>query len=553
MDRVNRLLQSGYLPFQLPPSFQTTDLAKNYSKLLSIWPNDKSRASKTETFSVARVGHLRRATGIPNPVAQIYLSLAVVNNWGKIIKHFRKSNISASRPRFRHSATRAAALPSMHILYEKRLLQGAGYRYVLRTDISRFFPTIYTHSIPWALHSKKIAKKNRDITSEYFGNSIDLAMRQCQDGQTIGLPIGPDTSSIISECIATAIDIDFENKLGFKPAGFRYVDDYYLFFETYSAAESALAYLIKCLKEFELQINFDKTKICKIEELDEDVWTHKLRSFSIASDGLKQKSDLTHFFEIARELAKTHQDHSVIVYALRRLGSIIVRKENWHAFEAQLCLAATAYPVALQAIARLLSTYLSIGYSIDKIRVSRLINALLIEHAPLDHHSEVSWCLWMCKELNLNLNTETVDIIAEMSSSVCLLQLFDLSAAGKLPEKLSSSRWHYLVSSTALWEEQWMLSYEAGVRGWEGMSDNHIRADTHFKELEKLDIRFFNEHARLEPLFKIKPDALKIYHVESIDDLLEFDDLDSIFEYTDDDDIYGSPIENKDFNIDDLL
>ena len=73
---------------------------------------------------------------------------------------------------------------------------------MLTTDLSRFFPTIYTHSVPWAFHSKSVAKKNKNPTLKYFGNLLDLALRQAQDGQTIGIPIGPDTSHMIAEAIA---------------------------------------------------------------------------------------------------------------------------------------------------------------------------------------------------------------------------------------------------------------------------------------------------------------------------------------------------------------
>ena len=41
-----------------------------------------------------------------------------------------------------------------------------------------------------------------------FGNAIDFFfVRQGQDGQTIGIPVGPDTSRIISELILKLIDV----------------------------------------------------------------------------------------------------------------------------------------------------------------------------------------------------------------------------------------------------------------------------------------------------------------------------------------------------------
>lgn len=552
MGRIARLLRLGLLPVQLPPCFTTATLASNHAGLFASWstigqkPSLKAPATKAEVFSVARAGHQRRATSLPNPIAQTFLCYAIVDNWGSILKQFRKSRISASHPRFRRSESRAVSLPSMQALSDRKLLVGAGYRYVLRTDISRFFPTIYTHSIPWALHGKSVAKKNRGATKKHFGNIIDTAVRQCQDEQTFGLPIGPDTSHIIAECVATAIDLDFTRRLKTTPVGFRYVDDYYLFFETLVAAEAALAHLVRCLKEYELQINFEKTIICRIEDLQEDSWTHTLRSLSIAPDGKRQRSDANYYFEVARELARKHKDESVMVYALRRIGSIIIRVDNWPSFEAQLCLSAVAHPVTLQTVARLLSTYAGLGYPISKPRLSRLINSLLSEHAPLDHHSEVAWCLWMCKELGLTLTSANVDIVSSMDSSICNLILLDLSSQGRLPKSLPYSRYKLLENSESLREELWMLSYEAGVRGWAGMTDAHIRADPYFEELRKNGVRFYDVDAKITPLFTPRPNALQEYSVKTIAQLLKVADLELVFDYEDEEDDYGYPIEAED-------
>ncbi|QDJ13845.1 hypothetical protein CEP45_08410 [Mergibacter septicus] len=33
------------------------------------------------------------------------------------------------------------------------------FRYLFTTDIANFYPSIYTHSIPWAIYTKEKAKK----------------------------------------------------------------------------------------------------------------------------------------------------------------------------------------------------------------------------------------------------------------------------------------------------------------------------------------------------------------------------------------------------------
>jgi hypothetical protein len=549
MDRTERLLNAGYFPSQLPPSFTTSDLAVRHSIFYTAWlalqepPKKgalvpKAPSSKPELFSVARVGHQRRITSLPNPVAQTYLSTHVATHWGEFIAHYRKSRLSASHPRFMRHGSRAASIPPMQLLYDKKIAKSAGYRFMLRTDLSRFFPTIYTHSVPWAFHTKPIAKKNKSPTPKYFGNLLDLALRQGQDGQTMGIPIGPDTSHMIAEAIATSIDLELKKRLKDWPAGFRYVDDYYLFFATAKDAEEALAALVRALQEFELQINFAKTITCPVIEISDDFWTHQLRNFSIASGGRRQLSDMNHFFELAKELAKRNADESVMVYSLKRLASTIIRKEYWGSFEAQVCHVALAYPNTLQTVARLLSTYVRIGYPVNLERLSRLVNAAIEDHAPLGHHSEVAWCLWMTKDFGLSLSEINIDRVSEMHSSVCALLLLDLFHAGRLPKTPKFMYWKVFETKDALHGELWLLSYEAGIRGWGGFSDTHIKADPYFEILRQANVHFYDTTAAIAPVFHVKTAALQAFDVANETEFFDLDDIsdfDDFIEYEGDD------------------
>lgn len=544
MDRIARLLGHGYFPSQLPPTFTTNDLASNHAVLYAAWlalvtpPKKKgapkipkSPSSKAELFSVARAGHQRRVTSLTNPVAQTFLATQIAEHWGDILKHYRQSSLSASRPRFLHRGERAANIPSMQQLYERKMLASAGYRYMLRTDISRFFPTIYTHSVPWALHGKAIAKKNRSITPKYFGNLLDLSLRQAQEEQTFGLPIGPDTSHIIAEAIATSVDVELKKKLKGFPPGFRYVDDYFMFFPTLNEAENALAALIRALKEYELQINFEKTKTCSVLDIEDDFWSHQLRSFQIAKSGAKQASDISHFFELAKSLARANSDESVMTYALKKASSVVVRKPNWASFISHVCHVALGFPNTLQTVARLLSTYAGVDYPLERVRLERLINALVQDHAPLGHHSEVAWCLWMCKDLDLRLSETNIDAVAEMHSSVCALLLLDLGAMGKLTKIPKMTYWRNFENSDALYGDQWLLAYEAGLRGWAGFGNAHITNDPYFAELYQRRIHFYDSNAKLAPFFRAKAEALKDRDVDDIAALFELDDVEDMLEY----------------------
>lgn len=562
MDRTESLLKSGFFPSQLPPAFTTSDLATNHAAFYAAWlalqppptrgPQiPKAPSSKPELFSVARVGHQRRVTSLPNPITQTYLSTHVSTHWSGFVAHYRKSKISASRPRFLRTGTRAASIPSMQLLYDRKIAKSAGYRFMLRTDLSRFFPTIYTHSVPWAFHTKAVAKRNKNPSPRYFGNLLDLALRQGQDGQTIGIPIGPDTSHLIAEAIATSVDIELKKRLKRWPAGFRYVDDYYLFFESLRDAEAALAALVRALKEFELQVNFGKTITCPVIEITDDFWTHQLRNFKIANGGRNQLSDINHFFELAKDLARKNADESVMVYALKRIASTIIKKEFWSTFEAHVCHVGLAYPNTLQTIARLLSTYARVGYPIDKGRLSRLVNAVIDEHAPLEHHSEVTWCLWLVKDLGLSLTESNVDSVSEMHSSVCALLLLDLSHSGNLPKAPRTTYWKTFETRDALYGELWLLSYEAAIRRWGGFSDAHVRADPYYEILRQTNVHFYDSAIPLTPFFHVKATALRSRQVANeaeFFNLADIDDFDSFVEYEEGDGGYEGTVlpDNKD-------
>lgn len=546
MDRIKRLLEVGYFPSQLPPCFVTSDLANNHATLYLDWvalqvPPKRGQkiprapSTKAEIFSVARAGLQRRITCLVNPVAQTYLATHVAQRWVDIVRHYRQSGFSKSKPRFLMAGSRAANIPSMQSLYGNKNIKSAGYRYMLRTDVSRFFPTIYTHSIPWALHGKSVAKKNSKPTAKYFGNLLDQSLRQCQQNQTIGLPIGPDTSHIIAEIIATSIDLELKKKLKSVPAGFRYVDDYFMFFPTFAEAETALAVLVRSLQEYELQVNFEKTKICSVQEISDDYWTHQLRSFEIAPSGQRQQSDINHFFELAKYLARNNSDESVMTYALKRAASVLVRKDNWESFEAHVCHVAMGYTNTLQTVARLLKTYADVGYPLGKKRLGRVVNSIVQDHAPIGHHSEVAWCLWMCKELDLPLSEGNIDLVSEMHSSVNALLLMDLAQAGRLCKTPKTTLWKTAENSNALYGDLWLLSYEAGIRGWSGFSNAHILTDPYFSRLLALGVHFYDDAALTKTFFHPSEMALVDGRVDDVYALFDLENVQDYLVYEDDD------------------
>ena len=66
---------------------------------------------------------------------------------------------------------------------------------------------------------------------------MDRVVQNGQDGQTKGIPMGPDVSLAIAEVLLTDIDKSISKEIGNNY--FRIMDDYEFAFDTYSEAGSA--------------------------------------------------------------------------------------------------------------------------------------------------------------------------------------------------------------------------------------------------------------------------------------------------------------------------
>ncbi|CAH0165522.1 hypothetical protein SRABI70_00876 [Pseudomonas sp. Bi70] len=527
------LLQKGYFPIQLPIGFSPKDMADNIGQLQGAWDEalkkKKPMLSQVERFSVARSSYSRRVTSIPNPVNFYGLAKEICQYWPQIQEHFTKSEISQSIPKVGGSL-RAIELTKFTDLYEERVRRSAGARYALVTDISSYFPTIYTHTIPWALHTKPVAKLNRSRTSQFFGNILDHRCMGTQDGQTIGLPIGPDTSHIISEMIGVAIDDDIRTALGGWPKGFRYVDDFTFFFNTREEAERALAVIIKCVSAFELQINASKTKIVEVRELVQESWKYTLKKLKVSAKRRQQKDDIHHYFEVLFSLEARFKDESLIKYGLKQLSSTIIKTSNWPIAEAYLLKCGYGFPNTLQVITQILVTYHRHQYPLNMVAISEFCRNLLSSASAANHHSETAWLLWLCKELGIQLKQTLIQKVLQMESSVCSLIALDLNHSGLVDGDADVTSLTILATSQALIGNNWLLAYEGGRRQWLGNQNfDFIQADACFAALLNADVGFYDDSAQLPPIFQLKQSSQENIDFDSdeeIADDFEFDDMD---------------------------
>ena len=142
MDKTKQFIEREYFPSQLPPPFSTRSFAAKYRSIERQWVPIRiaRRNIRGEFFSVARVGHARRPIIIPKPVPQFFLSQAIGQYWPNLQSHFSKSKISLSRPLLKGNKDRATEIVPLLELADRRIILAASSRFILKTDISKFFP-----------------------------------------------------------------------------------------------------------------------------------------------------------------------------------------------------------------------------------------------------------------------------------------------------------------------------------------------------------------------------------------------------------------------------
>lgn len=241
------LLKSGYFPKELPPPFNTNKLSEQILELRTKWAaifsnlGKKEKAKYKETklckYNIPKTGYIRRVLHIPNPLCQIQLTEAISTNWQEIKSKISISNISYSKP-LESQFSKRALTPATNFgdFTRERLLSSADMLFEIKTDISRFYNSIYTHSIPWAIHGKSTAKEKRNDYS-LLGNKLDKIIREGNHGQTMGIPIGPDTSLVIAELIHCEIDRIIQGSFP-KLKFLRYIDDLYAYCDSLAEAEN---------------------------------------------------------------------------------------------------------------------------------------------------------------------------------------------------------------------------------------------------------------------------------------------------------------------------
>ena len=335
-QRFRRLISHGFFAPELPPCFVSHDLARYRENIWraveAIPPQQNNRPSGTKQFIsepswfyFPRFGRDDRKHGVINPISYLAIAHTASTNFVQLRKIAKRSKLSASPLLFDWTGSRAIHRPSVDLRDDFRIDLATRRERFVEADLRAFFHSVYTHAIPWAIYGKTWAKRNRSNT--HFGNLLDLYCRNAQDGQTIGLPVGPDTSRLIAEVIASAIDVQLQENLRLSGRdASRYIDDYTVGVDSGQSGEGTIASIRQAAGRFELELNNDKSAVHPTSLRFSSGWKEAARSF-VPKEDKSKPAFLRFFYEVGR-ICTENPDINVEKFAFLNARSAFVNASD---------------------------------------------------------------------------------------------------------------------------------------------------------------------------------------------------------------------------------
>lgn len=511
MDRI-KLLSYGFLFKELPPVFNSIDLGSKYESLKKL----TFATNKPIEFSIPTGQYSRRSLQLPHPLNYLQIVEHITDpiNWAILNQHFSKSTFTNSRVNENENAgqkilgkdNRATKTnyDNFNAAKKKAIIENFDMLYELKVDISKYYPSIYTHSIVWAILGKNRAKEmwrmkqakvdESDFPLYDFADKLDGYIRSCQDNQSIGIAIGPDTSHIIAEIIGCYID----NQLKYIFTGlraYRYFDDYLIYTESEEKAILILRQLQKILAGLQLSVNENKVKITRFPFEFEENWVKQINDVSIVK--VDEKS-IKQYFSTVFGLAQKYPENSstIFEFSLRTFErkTIKIDKDNWEFFEALLLKSVLVEPSLLEIASRIFETY---KLFISREKITTVLIKLINHHSDLNHHYEIVWSLWIFKQLKLALPSSLPEKIIRSGDNFSILLLLDLNQNNLIENKgLSISLKQGITELLDLQADNtdWLLYYEGfEVNKWISATPRKG-----FEELRNVGISFYNTNAKIK-------------------------------------------------------
>lgn len=256
---------------------------------------------------------------------------------------------------------------------QRSLTYSLEFSHLLHTDVADCYGSLYTHSIPWALHGLSEAKAHKG-NSALLGNKIDSHIQASRYGQTNGIAQGSVLMDFVAEIVLGYVDeqINLELDSCKDVRILRYRDDYRIFANSDERAESALKVVSDKLRLVGMRLNVSKTFPCK-NVVEGSIKPDKLAGIELQDLGCSNAKT------IQKQLLRLHSFGQRFPNsgALRRLIGefhtiVFEQTEAPDDLEVQVAIVtdiAFVSPTTFPAVAGILSHFISLVSSAEKARL----------------------------------------------------------------------------------------------------------------------------------------------------------------------------------------
>ncbi|WP_198011637.1 RNA-directed DNA polymerase [Roseovarius nubinhibens] len=467
-----------------------------------------------------------------NPISYLAISKVLADNFVALRSASRKSKFSASPLVFDWVGSRAVFRPSIDLRDDFRVNLATRHERYVAADIRAFFHSIYTHSIPWAIYGKSWAKQNRQIT--HYGNLLDMFCRNAQDGQTIGLPVGPDTSRLIAEVIASALDEKLSKivQIGDLDAS-RYIDDYTIAVASGMSGDGVIAAVRQAAASFELELNNDKSSVELTSRRPSTGWKQAALAHIPRSDRTTN-SFLRFFYEVGR-VCNEHPELNVEKFAFQNARSAFVHAEEWGALQSHLINAYRRNSTLVSLLVEVLVLREIEHQDVDRAKLAGFLERRLPELAQENRTGEITWLLFLVVRLEIELSASQIAPLFQLENSMVALMLTFASSRGAISGTVDHGTWQQHLSAEGLKGPMWLYAYESIRNGTNPSTDrSFIEHEPFFSALLNRNIKFFDpergfasigSELRLRRAENTRARILRQDFLDDFDiDLLEFDE-----------------------------
>lgn len=430
-DIYEGLLAYGLFPNKIPPFLTSKPF---YDYVITNTPVfNAKRSYDYVSYENMRNINVPRMLAIPHPSGYALLCKFISVEWSKTQNYFKDKTEhqthKISRVHLRNMQNKDSLFEMNYKNFdddgfpENDLLIRS--KYIAKADISNCYPSIYSHSISWALVGKKEAKlKSKPTFKNEWFNKYDELSRKIKNNETNGILIGPHTSNLISEIVLVAIDLELEKK-GYRFT--RYIDDYTCYVETYNDAEQFFIDLSIELKKFELSLNHKKSEILTLPFSLSETWLRKLNAFHFPEIVTKEGkhvlkiAELKSFLDLTLDLMKSEKENSAILnYSIKIISSKYLGVQARAFYFKRLHHLILLYPYLLPYI----DDFVLYKFNYSNSQIKELLDDVLDYSIEKNIPEATSYVLYLALKYNITLGTDYTTKILDREDCISMLLMY---------------------------------------------------------------------------------------------------------------------------------